>query len=108
MNAPEKIRLGRNIAGDLSPYWFASDQELRQPVDYHRADTLPQWRPIEEIEDKYVGTGVAVLGWDKTFGYPLPMIGDEEGGWTEQVELRATEPSHWQPLPEPPKVEGDD
>ena len=59
---------------------------------------LSPWMPIDENTPK----SKEILVYDNTFGSIRAMF--IYGGWrTGNVNLRNIDPTHWMPLPEPPK-----
>ena len=63
--------------------------------------TSEGWRPIETAPR----TGVSLLLYQPwRSGYDTRLIGHYANGWVIQHgELWDVEPTHWMPLPEPPK-----
>ena len=89
--------------GRLQHHW--TDRVAQTPPEfmetgdiYVRADTIPQWRPIEDAPE-----GGSILGWRSGWKGPDVVVWDETWRcwYNSECEYRVN-PSHWQPLPTPP------
>ena len=69
-----------------------------EEVHYVRADSLPQWQPIETAPE-----GGSILGWASGWAHPEVVVWDEKWRcWYDSDLEYGVTPSHWQPLPTPP------
>ena len=101
MSGPDRIWVGPN--GD---YWSNENIGYKLDIEYIRADLVPQWQPIETAPKD----GTKILGaWPQLRKHKWWTIqpvffhcGDWIHGWDEDEDL-ALHPTHWMPLPEPPK-----
>lgn len=96
MNAPDRIWVGPN--GD---YWSNENIGYKLDIEYIRADLVPQWQPIEtapkhdlETLILYSSEGVQI-GWFSAF-HKCWLTTEDKDVWAE--------PTHWMPLPTPPKL----
>lgn len=86
-----------------TPDWAAERLE-ECATEIERMESEPraqEWRPIETAPKE-----VAVLVWREGWGSPAVMqwcAHDDGDGWYTHYYDYRYEPSHWQPLPEPPK-----
>lgn len=107
MNAPERIWIikdgDRNFGGHKIPLVSDGDIWADYPntTEYIRADLVPQWQPIEtapkhdlETLILYSSEGVQI-GWFSAF-HKCWLTTEGKDVWAE--------PTHWMPLPEPPKT----
>ena len=100
---PREIRAWRDWSGgSLRHHWSDRLDGPDTPgAHYIRADTLPQWQPIEKLPDD----GVHVHVWD---GVSIRLAYHHWGIWysAETNELLVghedEDVTAWQPLPEPP------
>lgn len=68
------------------------------------------WQPIETAPKQKVVllwalTDTETGNWLMATGYWMPGYGDDPGAWTwdgRRLKAYDTQPTHWQPLPEPP------
>ena len=69
----------------------APDRIRREGVEYVRAD---QWQPIETAPRD----GAEILGYHQSLGVWIVSWDSDEEGFSPGFQ-----PTHWMPLPEPPK-----
>lgn len=104
MNAPDRIWASGFDAQPAGRWWH--ETELTCGALYIRADLVPQWQPIETAPKD----GTKILGaWPQLRKHKWWTIqpiffycGNWIHGWDEDEDL-ALHPTHWMPLPEPPK-----
>ena len=107
MNAPDRIWIDGDATGskqhvdwDWDSGCWGHQQERDGEWEYIRADLVPQWQPIEtapkhdlETLILYSSEGVQ-MGWFSAF-HKCWLTTEGKDVWAE--------PTHWMPLPEPPK-----
>jgi len=103
---PEKIYLPSNFAGYIGKLNNDfSKSVLADDIEYTRT---PQWQPIETAPRD----GTHILGYWKTMritDYPAVLYKDDcflnpnAFSFVGKVELEEVFPTHWMPVPTPPK-----
>ena len=112
MNAPSRIFIHPTERCPVSKVWNRGewkdhDSGAHGDMEYIRADLVSQWQPIETAPKD----GTKILGaWPQLRKHKWWTIqpiffyyGAWIHGWDEDEDL-ALHPTHWMPLPEPPKT----
>jgi len=85
--------------------------DLDEP-DYHDGETCHLLQlAIRDLDDEWIGVddktpeyGVEVITFHKGVYYLAEYQGDLKSDfWIETVDMGVIHPSHWKPIPEPPK-----
>jgi len=67
---------------------------------------VSEWQPIETApkdNSRVITFGGGLVGTSRYAGKFAEVYGDTSPGWYSEQLDRRHEPTHWQPLPEPPK-----
>jgi len=86
------------FAGDVAHY-----SEYLGP-EYIRADLVPKWKPIETAPKDNTEVILFEPIYGVTFGY-FDAYGPDRIWCMCDIVHRVARPTHWMPLPEPPKYE---
>ena len=96
---------------DLTVAWVAGQEEARDSFRQRLEEMTQEWQPIETApKNKLVlisdGGEVALSAWGKVshvpiYGWLNLMLGPED------VEIIDMRPTHWMPIPAPPRATGE-
>ncbi len=94
------------LAGDP----VSAEKWNRRSTSSAEREMREAWQPIETAPKQKVVllwalTDTETGNWLMATGYWMPGYGDDPGAWTwdgRRLKAYDTQPTHWQPLPEPP------
>lgn len=98
---PERIWLLPGTS-TWSPAPYPADTVGAQDaIEYVRADTVPRWQDIRTAPKD--GTVIFAFDADRPVGWGLPVKWNNRMSWINGERGKALGPTHWMPLPPPPK-----